>query len=129
MNEYIKDASDIMLRRMLGYLETGAHYLQDEAPEYLEEFYRLSLIKCWMDLVIYSILLCLVIYFSYFSIRKVIETVPSYECPFIYGLVSTFGPFVSIFLSVAVIHETQKLITLYIAPRVFLMNHLREMIK
>ncbi len=125
-----KTPAEEMILKLIAWIETSAEFAKEQWPDYVAQYLRAECIKGWVNL---SCLLMLI--FICFGVLVVCWSFtwhykgPSYEIP-TFIAAGTFFPFFAIIpLLIASVCEINSLITLYVAPKVYVLSHLKGFFK
>ncbi len=119
-----------IVAKLITWIESTADFAKEQWPDYATQYMCAIAVKGWVNvigcLVAIVILLIVGIYCIWFSWNWEGK---SYEMPSIISLGSIM-PFLIFIAPFGIcIEETHRLITIYIAPKVYILNHLRGFIK
>lgn len=124
-----KNLTQEMIFKMIQWVESSGDFLKEQAPDYVDQYIRYSIVDCWINICFGLMLFIFLFTISFFSIYKVLSVEKSYDCNTLYILGSFMGPFICVANLAALASEIVKIIGIYIAPKVFILKHLMEFIK
>lgn len=117
------------IKKMIEWVESSSCFIQGQIPDYIEQLLKSRLISTWFNLGILSIafIVCLILWS--WCLWKQSTYLKSYDvpCPIVMGCFMPIAIVVPLFIGV--ISEIHDLINIYIAPKVYILNHLRDLLK
>jgi hypothetical protein len=116
------------IKKMIEWVESSSEFIKGQIPDYIEQLLQYRLINTWLNIGVLSIGLIICLILCVFCIWKQSTYEKSYDVPTLMVIgcfipLALVGPF-----SIGLISEIHILINIYIAPKVYILNHLRSLI-
>ena len=118
-----------MVAKLIEWMEGSKSFVAQQAPDYIQQYLRMTIVQYWVELAFEILVVLALIGFVVFCIKECGKYEKSYETPTVIQMGSFFPLLIAIFPAVGTYMTVQKLITVYMAPKVFILQHLKELIK
>lgn len=121
--------NDENIKKMIEWVESSSSFIQGQIPDYIEQLLRYKMISTWLNVGILLIALIVSLSLWIFCLCKS----SNYEKSYIISTPLALGCFmpavIGFALFMGMISEIHDLIRLYIAPKVYVLNHLTSLLK
>ena len=117
-----------LIKKLIEWVESSQSFLKGEIPDYINELIASELIKTWMNVSLITLGIIFLSGMGFLAFNKSNTYEKSYECPSIYFLVIWGALIFVIFFCGGLISEIHTLINIYVSPRVFVLNHLKNLL-
>jgi len=118
-----------IVKKLIEWMEGTREFVTTQAPDYIQQYLRMAMVQAWAELVFEIFAICALLGFMFFCINMCGKYEKSCEAPTVYGM-GSFIPIIGVIYVIGGIYfTTQKLIAIHMAPKVFILQHLKELIK
>jgi uncharacterized membrane protein len=121
--------NDENIKKMIEWVESSSSFIQGQIPDYIEQLLRYKMISTWVNIGILSVLVIVCSSLCIWCVWKGSTYEKSYDIPALIFVGSFIPGMFSLITAIGLISEIQDLIRLYIAPKVYVLNHLTGLIK
>ena len=115
---------------LIAWIKASTDFAKEQWPDYVAQFLRAEEIKGWMNVsaLVVVMIFCVIfwvgsLYFTWNFTGK------SYEIPTFIQMGTFFPILIFLGMLLGLISEVHSLITLYVAPKVYVLEHLRSFLK
>lgn len=119
-----------IIEKIISWIESTADFAKEQWPDYVSQFMRAQCIKTWINISIFAFFLVVLLSAAAYCIRfKCNWEGKSFEIPTFIEM-GTFFPLLLLMpVTVGLINDIHNLVNIYVAPKVYLLHHLKGLIK
>ena len=118
-----------IVTRLINWIESTADFAREQWPDFIDQFMRAAVIKTWLNIIGSFVLVVALIAVGIYCSDKCKQYDKSCEIPMIISF-GAFMPFlIALTFSANIFLEIHNLIDLYIAPKVYIIKHIKELLK
>jgi len=118
-----------MINKLIEWVEGTRSFVAAQAPDYIQQYLKALLVSRWIDFIGYFALIIFSSIFAAICIRKSTACEKIHECPFVFFFGSFLCPFGILIGLVGCIDYAKKIADIYIAPKVIVLLHLKDLLK
>ena len=118
------------IQKIITWIESSADFVKGQWPDFVEQYMRAALIRTWLN----TSVLLIAIFVSTIIMLYCVNFIwkfegKSYDIP-MHAQVGAFVPIIVILSAFGgLLQEIHTLINIYIAPKVYILYHLKDFIK
>ncbi len=120
--------SQELVKKLIDWIESTSDLVKAQLPDFAQQYLKAMLIQTWMNIIIISIVIITLIVLSFFCIHKQLTSEKTYDNFFV-SFFSFFAPFFTLITLMGLIKEIHTLINIYVAPKPYILFHLKDIIK
>lgn len=121
-------ATQEMIIKLIAWVEGAQQFVIGQAPDYIQQYLKMTMYQCWIDTISAFLLFIFCIIMSVWSIRTVNAYEENWKAPFLAQWISWMAPISCIGTIAFFVGELKKLVSISIAPKVYILQHLKELL-
>ena len=126
MEAYMNDDN---IKKMIEWVESSSSFIQGQIPDYIEQLLKYKMICTWTNVTILSILIIGCLSLCIWCLWKGSTYEKNYDIPCLIVIGTYLSGTIMMITTIGLVTEIQFLMQLYIAPKVYILNHLTSLLK
>lgn len=122
--------SQELVKNIIDWVESSSDFVKGQFPDFVDQFIKISLINTWFDVTLFAVVFLLLIIFAIYIYRKSQLKNDDHSTWSGFIIMARFMLPCFIFISlISLVHSAQNLLTIYVAPKVYILSHLKDFLK
>ena len=119
--------TDELIGKLITWIEAGGEFVKSQVPEYVEQLIKVSTIKLYLDIFYLLIVIILSSLLFYACIKTIRSCIDTRDIPPIVAVGTFICPAIMFLFFVQLTFTINNLITLKVAPKVYVVEHLKKL--
>lgn len=121
--------NDQIIEKLVEWIKSSSDFVNENLPDYVNQYLRSELIKTWLGIICMSIfiiimlIICVISIYKYYSYERGSDA----SCIVVIGCIMPIS--IIMMMSITLFTNIFNLITIYTAPKVYVLNHLMNYLK
>jgi hypothetical protein len=129
MNNMELQAQNDIASKLIEWIESSKDFISGQLPDYVHQFIKYKTIQCYLNITLLSFMTILLTIFWIYSIVKLNTYEKQYDCPSLFVLGTFICPAPIFGLCCVLVGEIHTIIQIHIAPKVYILSHLNDLIR
>lgn len=114
-------------QKIIAWIESSTDIVKSQWPDFVDQYMRACLINTWISVFAAIMLAVIFIPLAFYAVNCCCKN-GILENP-IHYILSFVSPIISLLACVGLYSEIKNLVTIYIAPKVYILSHLKDFIR
>lgn len=123
------DLTNETVNKMIEWIESSSSFIKGQMPDYIEQYMKMITFNAWIECIGTGFGFLIFFFFGLFCCYKTYICQREFELPVFISMGSFMCTGISVVLFIIFCVKLQALVSIYIAPKVCLLEHLRHLLK